>query len=51
MAESSLFFKGVDFYPSISEYHNKLTDSHHLVKTQEGVERRLGDRTGRQCKG
>jgi hypothetical protein len=50
MAESSLFFNGVGFCPSVSGYHDKLTNLHHLVKPQEGVERRLYDGTDRQCK-
>jgi len=50
MAESSLFFNGVDFCPRISEYRDRLTDLRHLVGPQEGVERRLDDRTDRQCK-
>jgi hypothetical protein len=36
-----LFFNGVDFCPSVSEYRDNLTDPHYLVKPQEGVERRL----------
>jgi hypothetical protein len=51
MVESSLFFNNVGFCPSVSGYHDKLADPHHLLKSQEGVERRLHDGTDRQCKG
>ena len=40
-----MFFGDVDFCPSVSEYHDKLADLHHLMKVQEGVERRLEDRS------
>jgi len=41
-----LFFNGVYFCQNVSEYRDKPTDLHHLVKLQEGVERRLGDMSG-----
>jgi len=50
MAESSLLLNGVDFCPRVNEYHDRLTDLHHLVEPQDGVERRLDGRTNHQCK-
>jgi len=47
--ESSLFFNGVDFCQRVSECRDRLSDLRHLVKAQEGVERRLDDGTDRQC--
>jgi len=45
-----LFFNGVDFCPTVSECRDKLTHLDHLVKLQEGVERRLDDGTDCQLK-
>ena len=50
MAESSLLFNPVGFCPSVSEYHDNLTNLHHLVKPQDRVKRRLDGRNDRQRK-
>ena len=47
ITESSLSFTTGDFCSSVSERCDKPAEPHHLVKFQEGVERRLDRRTVR----
>jgi len=44
ITESSLFFTTGDFCSRLSEQYDELAEPHHLVKFQEGIERRLEGR-------
>ena len=46
--ESNLLFTVGNFCPSFSKYCGKLTEMYHYLKFQEGIERRLDERTDYQ---
>ena len=51
ITESSLSFTTGDFCSSVSEHRNEIIELGYFVKSEEGIEGRLGERTDHQRKG